>query len=251
MPTKAYQKTQEDLDSLRYYPNRFEQDAQAIQAEQIFADAYKAQLVGKKRDYWQAQAKGEARRVWERAQQRVKDAAAEMERATTGRDAGLDWTRVQVKSQEYSARIRNLRPGETLPRVLATLADEAKYTPEGRRAFQLAAADVLNGAQAAELGQARQVVRTWEEEAAQPVKEAQLELAHASAGLDVIREHILETEAELRGKPRHAWEISDWQKDVLNEDATSLGYVVWRDEDTPAAGPQVPPTITAPVPNLE
>ena len=71
----------------------------------------------------------------------------------------------------------------------------------------------------------------WAEEDAAPVKLAELEAAHADAGLDEIRRAILATEEAVTGQRRHVWTISEWQRDVLSEDAVTLGRVVIPDGD--------------------
>ena len=230
MPTKSYTATMKDIEALRYFPSLLAHDIQAIQAEEILAPAYKAKLVQRKRDQYEVEARDTAKRVWERANKRVRDAQADLERVINSRDQGIDWAKLQTLASEYSSRIRNLGPGQTLPRVLAALADDAR-TPEAKRAFALAAADVLNGPQAAELGRVRDVVNHWQAADDEARHAAEVELRQAEQGVGVIRDAILEAEQEVTGVKPPMWSLSPWQQSVLGETRESLGHVVWKDTD--------------------
>ena len=230
MPTKAYTATMKDVEALGYFPSLLAHDIQAIQAEEIFAPAYKAKLVQRKRDQYEVEARDTAKRVWERANKRVKDAQQELDRVITQRDANIDANMVLLKTQEYAARIRNLGPGQHLPRVLAALADDAR-TPEAKRAFALAAADVLNGPQAAEFGRVRDVVNRWQAADDEARHTAEVELRQAEQGVGVIRDAILEAEQQVTGVKPPMWSLSAWQQSVLGESRESLGQIVWKDTD--------------------
>lgn len=239
MTTKSYTATMKDVEALRYFPNLLAHDIQAIQAEEILAPAYKAKLVQRKRDQYEVEARDTAKRVWERANQRVQDAQQELDRILTQRDQGIDANLVLLRSQEYSARIRNLAPGQSLPRVLASLADDAR-TPEAKRAFALAAADVLNGPQAAELGRVRDVVNRWQAADDEARHAAEVNLQHAKQGRDLLHDMILDTEQQVTGVKPAMWTLTPWQAGVLGESRESLGQIAWKDTDAAYLAQPVP-----------
>ena len=230
--TKAFKQTVDDVAGLGYYPARLREDLERIQADQRLSADYKAELARRARVQRTQEAKDDARATWRRAQTRAQRAKEDLEAARAAVDDGINWQKLSVLSQEYAARLKTPPPGRTRQQVLDDLVSQAGASREGRRALNLAAGEFLSsGDLAQQATTARAALRQWAEEDAAPVKLAELEAAHADAGLDEVRRAILATEEDVTGQRRHVWSISEWQKDIFSEDAVTLGRVVIPDGD--------------------
>ena len=230
--TKAFKQTVDDVAGLGYYPARLREDLERIQADQRLSADYKAELARRARVQRTQEAKDDARATWRRAQARAQRAKEDLEAARAAVDDGVNWQKLQVLSTEYSAKLKTPPPGRTRQQVLDELVSQASASKEGRRALAMASGEYLSSGDFAQAASAaRQTLGRWAEEDAAPVKLAELEAAHADAGLDEIRRAILATEEAVTGQRRHVWTISEWQRDVLSEDAVTLGRVVIPDGD--------------------
>ena len=246
MTTKAFKQTVDDVAALGYYPARLREDLERIQAVPQWSESYKAELARRVRAQRTQEAKDDARATWRRAQARAQRAKEDLEAARAAVDDGVNWQKLQTLSAEYAARLKNPPPGRTRHQVLDDLVSLAGASREGRRALALAAGEFLSSGEfAQQASAARAALSQWAEEERAPVKQAELEAAHADAGLDEIRRAVLATEEAVTGQRRHVWSISEWQKDVLSEDAVSLGRVVIPDTDA-AYFAQPLPTPAAP-----
>ena len=247
MTTKAYSLADAALKAISSHLDQYQAEKRLIQSHPDYSDAWKQRTTAQRRDMYSVQAKQEFRAAWKSYQQAKKQALAAVTEARQAKDADLNWSQIQVLSQEYASRIKNPPPGRTRAAVLDDLAQQASASKEARRAYALAASEYLSSGDTAQAAtRARHLVRQWEEEAVAPVDEAERQAAAFDAIEPELRRRALEVEAAFLGKSTASvWGgISEWQRDVLQEDAVKLGYVVWHDDTAAASQPL--PTATAP-----
>lgn len=244
MPTKAYSETMKDIQGLRYHPSRLREDLAEIAADPRRSDAYKAELADAARANRIAQTKADATATWKRAQRRLEAAKNALAETVQQQDTGLNWSKIQVLSAEYRAQLGSYRGlSETPASRFLAVANQARHTPEGRRALLLAGADLINNGDSGDphMSDARRVAREWKAEADAPRQAAELEAHHAELGLGEIRNAILAIESEVTGfRPGVFAHISPWQKDIFGEDAFNTGRIVWRSEPLAIGGNPLP-----------
>lgn len=249
MTTKAYSMADAALRAIQANLDQFEAERRLIQSHPDYSQQWKDRALAQRRDMRSVEAKQEFRDRWKAYQKAKQAAAAAVVEARQAKDAGLNWSQIQVQAAEYASRIKNPPAGRTRAQMLDALAQQASASREGRRAFALAASDYLSGGELAQQASAaRAALRQWEEQDAAPVVEAERQAAAFEAIEPELRRRALDVENGFAGRSGSMWGgVSEWQRDVLAETPETLGYVVWRDREEQAAYLAQPvPAPTAP-----
>ena len=234
MTTRAYTLADAALRAVGEYLDQYQAEARLIKSHPDYSEAWKARTTQQRRDMHAAAAKQEFKQQWQKYQKAKQAAAAAVIEARQAKDAGLNWSQIQVMATEYASRIKNPAPGQSRVQVLETLAQQASASREARRAFAVAAGEYLTGGDTAlAASRARHLLREWEQQDAAPVVEAERQAAAFESIEPELRRRALDIEAGFTGKPAASvWAgISEWQRDVLAETPQSLGYVVMHDAD--------------------
>ena len=238
MTTRAYSLADAALRAVGEYLDQYQAERRLIQSHPDYSQTWKDRTAAQRRDMHAAAAKLEFRQQWQKYQKAKQAAAAAVIEARQAKDAGLNWSQIQVMATEYASRIKNPPPGKSRVDVLNALAEQASASREGRRAYAVAAGEYLTGGELAQqASRARHLVREWEQQDASPVVEAERQAAAFESIEPELRRRALDIEAGFTGKPAASvWAgISEWQRDVLAETPQSLGYVVMHDADEQAA----------------
>lgn len=225
-----------EIANLRSYVDLLRDDLKAVDADPRYAPEYKKQLAEDARTRWQREAEDIAATYWKRTVDRAKSAAEAVKVASDAKDRGINWSRIQVLTDEYRAELsrpgRFLTPGESPLQRVATIADRARAQGdvEALRAIRIAASERLADT-SEDPGLRAKVSAAFDRDSAAEwaeVRKAEQKQAAAEDDMNELYSAALEVERSLYNLPEANVfsSLTGWQRRVFGETLENQGFIV-------------------------